>query len=91
MAKKIVFCADGTWNGPQERTGTSVIDGDDDHGELARSSVTNVVKLFGNLAGRVIPDTLALQNEQEKVLLNPDGSVAQVAKYLHGWETLPMF
>jgi len=57
---------------------------DADHGELARLGVTNVVKLFGNLAGRVTPDTLALQNEQEKVLLNPDGSVAQIAKYLHG-------
>ena len=84
MAKKIVFCADGTWNGPAERTGASVIDGDDEHGELMCSSVTNVVKLFGNLAGRVTTDTLALRNEQEKVLLNPDGSVAQVAKYLHG-------
>jgi len=84
MAKKIVFCADGTWNGPAERTGASVIDGDDEHGELMCSSVTNVVKLFGNLAGRVTTDTLALRNEQEKVLLNPDGSVAQVGKYLHG-------
>jgi glutathione S-transferase len=32
----------------------------------------------------VTTDTLALRNEQEKVLLNPDGSVAQVGKYLHG-------
>ena len=84
MAKRIVFCADGTWNGPQARTDAPVIDVDADHGELARLGVTNVVKLFGNLAGRVTPDTLALQNEQEKVLLNPDGSVAQIAKYLHG-------
>ena len=30
------------------------------------------------------PDTLTLRDEQEKVLTNPDGSKAQVAKYLHG-------
>ena len=84
MPKRIVFCADGTWNGPEQQTGVSAIDGDDEHGELPKSSVTNVVKLFANLAGRVTPETLALQNEQEKVLLNSDGSMAQVAKYLHG-------
>jgi glutathione S-transferase len=84
MSKRIIFCADGTWNGPEQQTGVSAIDGDDQHGELSESSVTNVVKLFANLAGRVTPDTLALQNEQEKVLVNADGSTAQIAKYLHG-------
>ena len=84
MPKTIIFCADGTWNGPEEQTGVSAIDGDDDHGELTRSSVTNVVKLFANLAGRVTPETLALRNEQEKVLARADGSTAQIAKYLHG-------
>jgi len=84
MPKTIIFCADGTWNGPEQQTGVSAIDGDDDHGELPRSSVTNVVKLFANLAGRVTPETLAMHNEQEKVLARTDGSTAQVAKYLHG-------
>jgi uncharacterized protein (DUF2235 family) len=84
MPKRIVFCADGTWNGPESETGVSVIDGNDDHGELLKSKVTNVVKLFANLSGRATPDTLTLRDEQEKVLTNPDGSQAQVAKYLHG-------
>src|SRR5512132_60906 len=84
MAKTIIFCADGTWNGPEQQTGVSAVEGDDQHGELAKSNVTNVVKLFANLAGRVTPETLALQNEQEKVLLNADGSTGQVAKYIHG-------
>ena len=84
MPKKIVFCADGTWNGPERQTGVSPIDGDDDHGELPQSRITNVVKLFANLAGRVTPETLALQNEQEKALVDADGSTAQIAKYLHG-------
>src|SRR6476660_9433305 len=84
MPKRIVFCADGTWNGPESETGVSVIDGNDDHGELLKSKVTNVVKLFANLSGRPTPDTLTLRDEQEKVLTNPDGSKNQVAKYLHG-------
>jgi uncharacterized protein (DUF2235 family) len=84
MSKKIIFCADGTWNGPERQTGVSPIDGDDDHGELPQSRITNVVKLFANLAGRVTPETLALQNEQEKALVDADGSTAQIAKYLHG-------
>lgn len=84
MAKNIIFCADGTWNGPEEQTGSGVISGPDDHGELPRSAVTNVVKLFANLSGHVTPDTLALQNEQEKANADVTGNVLQVAKYLHG-------
>ena len=84
MAKNIVFCADGTWNGPEEQTGNTVIAGPDDHGELPRSAVTNVVKLFSNLSGHVTPETLALQNEQEKACSDAEGNVVQVAKYLHG-------
>jgi uncharacterized protein (DUF2235 family) len=84
MSKSIVFCADGTWNGPPDQTGVSAIDGCDDHGELPANSVTNVVKLFSNLPGHVTPDTLTLRNEQEKVLLDAAGNVKQVAKYMHG-------
>lgn len=51
MPKNIVFCADGTWNGPSDRTGASVLDGDDSHGEISDADVTNVVRLFSNLDG----------------------------------------
>ena len=48
MAKNIVFCADGTWNGP----------GQDDGGDK-NSPPTNVFKL----AGADAPDTLRLADE----------------------------
>jgi uncharacterized protein (DUF2235 family) len=78
MPKTIIFCADGTWNGPGD------VDENGQQVESADSKVTNVVKLFCNLAGDITPETRALKNEKEKVLLNPDGAVAQIAKYLHG-------
>lgn len=84
MAKNLVFCADGTWNGPEEHTGTSVIDADDTAGELTGDTVTNVVKFYANLAGRPTPETLMLLNEQEKLLVDAAGHTLQVAKYLHG-------
>src|SRR5215470_4544484 len=84
MAKNLVFCADGTWNGPEEHTGTSIADADDTAGELTGDTVTNVVKFYANLAGRPTPDTLMLRNEQEKLLPDATGSPLQVAKYVHG-------
>jgi len=84
MSKAIVFCADGTWNGPEEETGKSVADGADDAGELSGDTVTNVVKFYSNLAGRPTPDTAMLHNEQEKVVTDASGNVLQIAKYLHG-------
>ena len=84
MAKRIVFCADGTWNGPEQRTGANALNGGDEFGELTSSDVTNVRKLFANLGGHVTAETLALQNEQEKILAGNDGGIEQVAKYLHG-------
>src|SRR5262245_65357097 len=84
MAKTIIFCADGTWNGPENETGKSVADGDDTAGELSGDSVTNVVKFYSNIAGRPTPETLMLHNEQEKVLTDAAGNVVQVAKYMHG-------
>lgn len=71
MAKNIVFCADGTWNGPAEP--------DDDKGAAA----TNVFKLFLNLAGTDDPDTYKLAKEQGRTLTVGD-DVVQVGKYLHG-------
>ena len=84
MAKNIVFCADGTWNGPKDETGAPVLDSDDSHGEISDAEVTNVVRLFSNLDGKTTPESAKLKNEIEKVLTTSDGTVQQVAKYLHG-------
>ena len=73
MAKNIVFCADGTWNGPGVP--------DDDN---PNATPTNVFKLYLNLDGAEDPTTALLANEQEKSLAAADGSVQQIAKYLHG-------
>src|SRR5262245_19270368 len=70
MSTNIVFCADGTWDGPGRD--------DDDNPKLS-----NVFKLFVDLAGTDSIDDLSRQNEQERVL-SVDGEVRQVAKYLHG-------
>ena len=73
MTKCLVFCADGTWNGPGEsapgdRTGAP----------------SNVFKLFSLLEGSDTPETLRLADEQERVAQDGTGQVVQVAKYLHG-------
>jgi uncharacterized protein (DUF2235 family) len=73
MPKNIIFCADGTWNGPGQ---------DEDHDRGGDPS--NVFKLFVNLAGVDAPGTLRLADEQERSVTTPDGTVQQVAKYLHG-------
>ncbi len=54
MSKNIIFCADGTWNGPGEP------DRDDKTADW-----TNVFKLFLNLAGVDTPRTALLEKEQE--------------------------
>jgi uncharacterized protein (DUF2235 family) len=84
MPKRIVFCADGTWNGPESQTGVAPMDSPDDHGELQGAKVTNVVKLFANLAGRVTPQTMTMRDEQEKLLPDAAGGTAQISKYMHG-------
>lgn len=73
--KTIVFCADGTWNGPGAP--------DDDPKDACP---TNVFKLYLSLAGRDVLDaaTYRSANEQERRQLEPDGTPSQVAKYLHG-------
>jgi len=83
MGKNIVFCADGTWNGPQEQTGKSTIDDDDLAGELTGDALTNVVKLYRQLAGEPTPETRLLHHEQEK-RFDVGGATVQIAKYLHG-------
>jgi hypothetical protein len=73
MSKSIIFCADGTWNGPGEP------DSDD-----KTAAPTNVFKLFFNLDGRDTPNTSVLEKEQERVLSAADGTTQQHAKYLNG-------
>jgi hypothetical protein len=86
MPKNIVFCADGTWNGPSEITGVSVTDAEDTAGEVQTTvgNVTNVFKLFSNLPGDITIETLGSRVEQERVASDDAGTSLQVAKYLHG-------
>ncbi len=72
MSKTIVFCADGTYNGPV----------DDVDGEEA--AATNVFKLFRALQGDLAEGTAPTAVEQEKELADESGTLVQVAKYLHG-------
>jgi glutathione S-transferase len=72
MSKFIIFCADGTWNGP----------GQDDNGDH-EPDFTNVYKLFLGLAGAPSPGSIREADEQEKELIE-GGQAAQVAKYIHG-------
>src|SRR5215475_4053871 len=74
VAKTIVFCADGTWNNPNEGE-------DEDHA----AHPTNVYKLFVCLDGALSADadSLLSADEQEKSL-STDSGVQQVAKYIHG-------
>jgi uncharacterized protein (DUF2235 family) len=72
MAKFIVFCADGTWNGPEK----------DDDGDR-QPDPTNVYKLFLGLAGTLAGNVILEADEQEKELQQV-GQIQQVAKYIHG-------
>lgn len=72
MSKLIVFCADGTWNGPDQ---------DDDRDR--EPDPTNVYKLFLGLSGALSGDSIRDADEQEKELLE-DNRTLQVAKYIHG-------
>jgi uncharacterized protein (DUF2235 family) len=72
MSKVIVFCADGTWNGPDR----------DDEVDRQPDS-TNVYKLFSGLAGTPSADSIREADEQETALTD-NGRVLQAAKYLHG-------
>lgn len=68
MPKNIVFCADGTWNDPNQ---------DENHDSLPDQ--TNVYKLFLALSGAFDSGSLRSADEQEKLLPGQ-----QVAKYIHG-------
>lgn len=71
MPKNIVFCADGTDNGPGENENQIPQD------------LTNVFKLFVNLQGFDDHQTTNLKNEQERALKQGD-EIIQIAKYIHG-------
>ncbi|WHZ09989.1 MAG: hypothetical protein OJF60_000428 [Burkholderiaceae bacterium] len=72
MGKAIVFCADGTWNGPGDTDPTR--DGGD-------PKLTNVCKLFGWLQGTI---NGAWGTKEMELALGPAAAPIQVAKYIHG-------
>ncbi|WP_243309837.1 DUF2235 domain-containing protein [Fundidesulfovibrio agrisoli] len=71
MAKFIVFCADGTWNGPDCE--------DADHDNLP--DITNVLKLYRRLE---CDSPVISKDTEQECALTSDGSTQMVAKYLHG-------
>jgi hypothetical protein len=74
MPKNIVFCADGTWNGP----------GRDLDDQPVPTLPTNVLKLYHWLAGKDTIDSMQYAGEAERNEVDPAGNVLQVAKYLDG-------
>ena len=75
MAKNIIFCADGTWNNPD-----NIADGIDDS--------TNVDKLFSLLQGSVISNTKFLDSTGDILELEKSvgegAATQQIAKYING-------
>jgi uncharacterized protein (DUF2235 family) len=84
MSKQIIFCADGTWNGPADQASMTDVDAAAQTDADLSDGVTNVVKLFANIGGQVTAATSALHNETEKELKDPAGQLSQIAKYMHG-------
>lgn len=84
MSKTIVFCADGTWNGPDEQPAAS--DGNTpDSTAGCEPQLTNVCKFFAWLDGDAQPAGSGWGGvEMEKSLQNASGTPTQVAKYIHG-------
>jgi uncharacterized protein (DUF2235 family) len=82
--KHILYCADGTWNGPGDPGAEDDIDASSSSTGEGAARSTNVWKLFVDLAGAVTAETAALLSEQEKVFSGAGGLPLQVAKYMHG-------
>lgn len=74
MAKNIVFCADGTWNGP----------GKDLDGEPVPTQPSNVLKIYHWLSGRDTIESTQYAGEAERIAIDNIGNQLQVAKYLDG-------
>ncbi|MDE2059237.1 MAG: DUF2235 domain-containing protein [candidate division NC10 bacterium] len=72
MRKNIVFCADGTWNNPNE-----------DENADRSPDPTNVYKLFSCLNGVLAAGSPLAADEQEKELVEA-AITQQTAKYIHG-------
>lgn len=73
MAKNIVVCFDGTWNG---------VGVDSDRDDVPED--TNILKLYRLLEGETTAETRDLPDEEERFALDANGAPLQVAKYLHG-------
>ncbi len=82
MTKNIIFCADGTWNNPDDEVLTPA--------ERAKADPpSNVFKLFTHLAGRMVArtkveDVTGQILEREKRLSDEQERVVQIAKYING-------
>lgn len=76
MTKNVVFCADGTWNGPGK-------DLDDDPVPVQPS---NVLKMYLWLSGMdtVANDPTQFDGEAERTEVDAAGNQLQIAKYLEG-------
>jgi hypothetical protein len=84
MSKTIVFCADGTWNGPDDQPSSG--DGNSPVGtDGCEPQLTNVCKLFAWLSGDLQPPGSNWGGaEMEKSLADSNGTPVQIAKYIHG-------
>ena len=82
--KHILYCADGTWNGPGDPGAQDDIDATSSATGEGAARTTNVWKLFVDLAGAVTPETVSMPSEQEKLYSGAGGLPLQVAKYMHG-------
>ena len=80
----ILYCADGTWNGPGDPGAQDDIDGSSSPTGEGAACSTNVWKLFLNLSGDITPETAVTPREQEKVWSGAGAAPAQLAKYMHG-------
>jgi uncharacterized protein (DUF2235 family) len=72
MAKNIIVCFDGTWNG---------VDVDNDKDDVPEE--TNILKLYRALSGETTQATRDLPDEEEREA-RINGGLTQIAKYLHG-------
>ncbi|MDB5976264.1 MAG: hypothetical protein JWR07_3024 [Nevskia sp.] len=81
MPKKIVFCADGTWDGPVGQDTAPEGRAPDKGAPGCTPDLSNVCKLFAWLSG----STPAWGGtEMEKSLADITGAPVQIAKYIHG-------
>lgn len=77
MSKTIVYCADGTWNGPGSKS---------EGRENDPPCVSNVYRVYRWLQGVTVsqPDGGVGLERQEKKLTRSAGDVEQLALYCHG-------